>query len=215
MIEATQTVQAFASYQALATYASGFGLGASLIVAIGAQNAYVLKQGLMRQHVLLIVSICAVIDMTLIALGVGGMGVLIQHSPLLLTAVRWFGAAFLFLYGLRALVAAWRGAGHLDASAAEGASVRKTVMTVLALSLLNPHVYLDTVVLLGAIGARNGWPGDVYFALGAMSASVVWFFTLGFGARLLRPVFERDISWRILDGVIGIVMWSIAASLLL
>jgi L-lysine exporter family protein LysE/ArgO len=205
----------FESYQGLATYASGFGLGGSLIVAIGAQNAYVLKQGLLRQHVLLIVSICAAIDMALIALGVGGMGVLIQHSPLLLTAVRWFGAVFLFLYGLRAFVAAWRGAGHLDASVAESASVRTTVLTVLALSLLNPHVYLDTVVLLGAIGARNGWPGDVYFALGAMSASVVWFFVLGFGARLLRPVFERDISWRILDGVIGIVMWSIAASLLL
>ncbi len=207
--------QVFGSYQALATYASGFGLGASLIVAIGAQNAYVLKQGLMKQHVLLIVSICAAIDMTLIALGVGGMGVLIQHSPLLLTLVRWFGAVFLFLYGLRAFLAAWRGAGHLDAGVAEGASVRTTVLTVLALSLLNPHVYLDTVVLLGAIGARNGWPGDVYFALGAMSASVVWFFTLGFGARLLRPVFERDVSWRILDIVIGIVMWSIAASLLL
>ncbi len=209
------TATHFGSYQTLATYASGFGLGASLIVAIGAQNAYVLKQGLIGRHVLLIVSICALIDMTLIALGVGGMGVLIQHSPLLLTAVKWFGAGFLFLYGLRAFMAAWRGAGHLDAGADEGGSVRATVLTVLALSLLNPHVYLDTVVLLGSIGGRNGWPGSLYFALGAMSASVVWFFVLGFGARLLRPVFERDISWRILDGVIGLVMWSIAASLIL
>jgi L-lysine exporter family protein LysE/ArgO len=203
----------FDSYRMLATYASGFGLGASLIVAIGAQNAYVLKQGLVGRHVLLIVSICAAIDMALIALGVGGMGVLIQHSPRLLVVVRWFGAIFLFLYGLRALVAAWRGAGHLDAGGDEGGSVRTTVLTVFALSLLNPHVYLDTVVLLGSIGGRNGWPGNLYFAAGAMSASAVWFFTLGFGARLLRPVFERDISWRILDVAIGIVMWSIAASL--
>ncbi len=202
-------------YPVLAAYAFGFGLGASLIVAIGAQNAYVLKQGLAGRHVLLIVSICAAIDMTLIALGVAGMGALIQHSPLLLTGVKWFGAAFLSLYGLRAFVAAWRGAGHLDAGGVAGGSVRTTVLTVLALSLLNPHVYLDTVVLLGSIGGRNGWPGSLYFAAGAMSASVAWFFVLGFGARLLRPVFERDISWRILDAVIDVVMGAIAASLVI
>lgn len=197
------------------TYASGFGLGASLIIAIGAQNAYVLRQGLKREHVGLVVAICALIDIVLIALGVGGMGALITHAPALLTVVKYAGALFVFLYGLRAFHSAWKGPGHLDAAAGNGArSAFAVASTVFALSLLNPHVYLDTVVLLGAIGGRNPWPASVWFALGAMSASVTWFCALGYGARLLKPVFEKDVAWRVLDVLIGCVMWWIAWMLL-
>jgi L-lysine exporter family protein LysE/ArgO len=198
----------------LQTYASGFGLGASLIIAIGAQNAYVLRQGLRRRHVGLVVAICAGIDILLIALGVGGMGALIASAPGLQTVVKWAGALFLLLYGLRAFHAAWKGPGHLDAAAAETQTALGAGLTVLALSLLNPHVYLDTVVLLGAIGARYGWPANIWFAAGAMSASVLWFCALGFGARLLKPIFEKDAAWRVLDALVGVVMWAIAASLL-
>jgi L-lysine exporter family protein LysE/ArgO len=199
------------------TYASGAGMGASLIIAIGAQNAYVLRQGLKRQHVGLVVAVCAVIDMLLIAAGVAGMGALIARVPVLLTVVKWAGALFVFLYGMRAFHAAWKGPGHLDA-AANGAGAQSALTvgsTVLALSLLNPHVYLDTVVVLGAIGARHVWPANAWFALGAMTASMLWFGTLGFGARLLKPVFEKDVAWRVLDVLIGCVMWWIALMLIL
>jgi L-lysine exporter family protein LysE/ArgO len=194
-------------------FLSGAGLGASLIVAIGAQNAFVLKQGLKRRHVGLVVAICALIDMFLIALGVGGMGALIARAPFLLEVIRWAGAIFLFLYGARACHAAWKGPGHLEADNGEAQTALGAASTVLALSLLNPHVYLDTVVLLGGIGARYGWPGNAWFAAGAMCASVAWFAVLGFGARLLRPWFEKDISWRVLDMIVGCVMWWIAVAL--
>jgi L-lysine exporter family protein LysE/ArgO len=195
--------------------ASGFGLGASLIIAIGAQNAYVLRQGLKREHVGMVVSVCALIDIVLIALGVGGMGALITRVPVLLDVVKYAGAAFVFLYGLRALHSAWKGPGHLDATNANGAQSALAVgTTVVTLSLLNPHVYLDTVVLLGAIGGRNSWPANAWFALGAMTASVIWFAALGYGARLLQPIFEKDLAWRILDVLIGCVMWWIAWTLL-
>jgi L-lysine exporter family protein LysE/ArgO len=196
------------------TYASGFGLGASLIIAIGAQNAYVLRQGLKREHVGLVVAICALIDIVLIALGVGGMGALITRVPALLSVVKYAGSLFVFLYGLRAFHSAWKGPGHLDAAANGAQSAFGVATTVLALSLLNPHVYLDTVVLLGAIGGRNPWPANAWFALGAMCASVIWFCALGFGARLLQPVFRKDIAWRVLDVLIGCVMWWIAWTLL-
>jgi L-lysine exporter family protein LysE/ArgO len=198
---------------ALSTYVAGAGLGASLIVAIGAQNAFVLRQGLKRRHVGIVVTICACIDVTLIALGVGGMGALVRRAPVLLDVIRWAGAAFVFLYGLRAFIAAWRGPGHLNASEGESQTAMSATTTVLALSLLNPHVYLDTVVLLGGIGAQRGWPGNAWFAAGAMCASIVWFKTLGYGARLLEPWFEKDVSWRALDVIVGCVMWWIAATL--
>jgi L-lysine exporter family protein LysE/ArgO len=192
---------------------SGAGLGASLIVAIGAQNAFVLRQGLKRRHVGIVVSICALIDVLLIGLGIGGMGALIQRAPVLLDVIRWAGAAFVFLYGLRAFLAAWRGPGHLNAAAQESQTAMSAATTVIALSLLNPHVYLDTVVLLGAIGARHAYPGNAWFAAGAMCSSIVWFTALGYGARLLEPWFEQDVSWRVLDVIVGCVMWWIAASL--
>ncbi|SAL25532.1 lysine exporter protein LysE/YggA [Caballeronia choica] len=199
----------------LSSYLSGAGLGASLIIAIGAQNAYVLRQGLKRRHVGLVVAICAAIDVLLIGLGIGGMGALIARAPFLLDVIRWAGAIFVFLYGARAFLAAWRGPGHLDASDGETQTALGAASTVLALSLLNPHVYLDTVVLLGGIGARYGWPRNAWFAAGAMCASIVWFTTLGYGARLLQPWFEKDVAWRVLDVIVGCVMWWIAAALVL
>jgi L-lysine exporter family protein LysE/ArgO len=197
----------------LSSFLSGAGLGASLIIAIGAQNAFVLKQGLKRRHVGLVVAICASIDVLLIGLGIGGMGALISRAPFLLDVIRWAGAIFVFLYGARAFLAAWRGPGHLDASDGETQTALGAASTVLALSLLNPHVYLDTVVLLGGIGARYGWPRNAWFAAGAMCASIVWFTTLGYGARLLQPWFEKDVAWRVLDVIVGCVMWWIAAAL--
>jgi L-lysine exporter family protein LysE/ArgO len=194
-------------------FMSGAGLGASLIVAIGAQNAFVLKQGLKRRHVSLVVGICALIDVLLIALGVGGMGALIARAPFLLDIIRWAGAVFLFLYGARAFHAAWKGPGHLQVDTGDAQTALGAASTVVALSLLNPHVYLDTVVLLGGIGARYGWPGNAWFAAGAMCASIVWFTALGFGARVLRPWFEKDVAWRVLDVLVGCVMWWIAAAL--
>ncbi|AMM12851.1 amino acid transporter [Burkholderia sp. PAMC 28687] len=197
-----------------AVFLSGAGLGASLIIAIGAQNAFVLRQGLKRRHVGLVVSICALIDVLLIGLGIGGMGALIARAPVLLDVIRWAGAVFLFLYGVRAFHAAWKGPGHLQAENGETQTALKAASTVLALSLLNPHVYLDTVVLLGGIGAQYAWPGNAWFAAGAMCSSVIWFTTLGFGARLLRPLFEKDLSWRVLDVIVGVVMWWIAGMLI-
>lgn len=195
----------------------GMALGASLIMAIGAQNAFVLRQGILRRHVGVVVTVCAVCDMLLIAAGVAGMGGLIAAYPRFITVVTWGGAAFLFLYGLRAWRAAFRGAGVLQADGSRAAtqemSWQRAVMLVLMLSLLNPHVYLDTVILLGGIGAREASPGNVWFAGGAMIASVLWFTALGYGARLLAPLFSRARAWQILDGVVGLMMWGLCAGL--
>ncbi|MBG6237584.1 L-lysine exporter family protein LysE/ArgO [Mycetocola sp. CAN_C7] len=193
---------------------AGLGLGLSLIIAIGAQNAFVLRQGLRREHVLVLVLICALSDALLIALGVWGLGALIEQASWLLTVVRIAGAAFLTWYGIRSAIRAAR-PGTLDANPG-GAPIplRTAVLTALALTWLNPHVYLDTVVLLGSIGATYG-ERQWWFALGAILGSVAWFSALGFGSRLLRPLFAKPAAWRILDGVIAAVMIALAVSLLL
>jgi L-lysine exporter family protein LysE/ArgO len=193
---------------------AGLGLGLSLIVAIGAQNAFVLRQGLRREHVLWVVAICALSDAVLIGLGIWGLGALIESAEVLLVVVRVGGAAFLIWYGVRSALRAVR-PGTLDAEAS-GAPLpsRSAIVTVLALTWLNPHVYLDTVVLLGSIGATYGDDRWI-FGLGAVIGSVVWFTALGFGSRLLRPLFAKPLAWRILDGAIAVVMFAIAASLLL
>ena len=192
---------------------AGLGLGLSLIVAIGAQNAFVLRQGLRREHVVAIVLICALSDALLIALGVWGLGALIEQAGWLLAVVRIAGAAFLTWYGIRSAIRALR-PGTLDADPGGAPiSLRTAVLTALALTWLNPHVYLDTVVLLGSIGATYGdlqW----WFALGAVLGSVAWFTALGFGSRLLRPLFAKPVAWRILDGLIAAVMFAIAVSLI-
>jgi L-lysine exporter family protein LysE/ArgO len=193
------------------TALAGFTLGFSLILAIGAQNAFVLRQGLRREHVLPIVLTCALSDALLIAAGVAGFGALARALPWLEPVMRYGGAAFLLVYGARAFLAAWRGGEALQAGQAAG-SLRKALLTCLALTWLNPHVYLDTVVLLGSISAQYDRPA--LFAAGAMLASGVFFFMLGYGARMLAPWFARPAAWRVLDIVVGLVMWAIAAKLL-
>lgn len=192
---------------------SGFLLGLSLIVAIGAQNAYILRQGLLRQHVFILCLICALSDALLIAAGVAGLGTLIAKSPSLITVVTVGGAAFLFWYGL----SAFRRAMHPDglrAGNGGAVSLKAAVGTCLALTFLNPHVYLDTVVLVGSLSARFEGQARLAYGLGAITASFVWFFSLGYGARLLQPFFAKPSAWRILDCIIGIIMWAIAFSLL-
>ena len=193
---------------------SGLGFGLSLIIAIGAQNAFVLRQGLRREHVLPVVAICALSDALLITLGVGGLGSLLQVVPWLLVVVRVGGAAFLIVYGVLAARRAFRPSALIAADDGTTTPLWTAVATVLALTWLNPHVYLDTVVLLGSVAGTHGderW----WFGVGAVVASILWFTALGFGARFLRPLFARPIAWRILDGVIAIVMIAIAVSLLL
>lgn len=191
----------------------GFALGFSLILAIGAQNAFVLRQGLRKEHVFWICLTCAASDAVLIAAGVTGIGAITRMLPWFEPAMRYGGAAFLTWYGARSLLSAWRGGSALDTGQAEGASLRRSLLIVLALTWLNPHVYLDTVLLIGSISSQ--YDDRLSFALGAMTASFVFFFSLGYGASLLAPLFARPTAWRILDLIIGIVMWAIALKLLL
>lgn len=195
-------------------YLKGLGLGASLIVAIGSQNAHVLRMGLRRQHVALTVAVCVVCEMLLIAAGVAGIGALLAAHPALVAWARWGGAAFLVWYGLRSWRSAF-GRHALHASQADTPTRHAALTTVLAVTLLNPHVYLDTVVLLGSVAAQQGSDGKWWFALGAMSAGLAWFTLLGFGARLLSPWFARPLAWRLLDGAVGTVMLVLAGTLVL
>ena len=192
----------------------GFLLGLSLILAIGAQNAFVLRQGLLRQHVLVVCLVCALSDAILIAAGVAGFGVLVESHPGLPRLMTWFGAAFLAWYGLGRLRAAARPHALHPAERPAG-SRRAAVLACLAFTWLNPHVYLDTVVLLGGIAARYAPFDRTLFALGAMTASFAFFFTLGYGARLLAPLFLRPAAWRWLDLGVGLTMWLLALWLLL
>ena len=194
--------------------AAGFGFGLSLIIAIGAQNAYVLRQGLRREHVLAVVIVCAASDAILILVGVAGFGAVIGTMPCLLTTVRILGAVFLIGYALLAARRAILPCPLDTSTVGDATGLARIVMTTVALTWLNPHVYLDTVLLLGSIAATHGddrW----FFGLGATLGSVLWFTALGFGARLLRPVFSRPTSWRVLDIGIAVVMVAIAANLLM
>jgi L-lysine exporter family protein LysE/ArgO len=193
---------------------AGFATGGSLIVAIGSQNAFVLRQGLRQEHVLTIVAICASADALLILAGVAGLGEVIQAAPAALAWLRFAGAAFLAAYGVMALR---RALDPHQAVVERGAPItlRAAVATTLAFTFLNPHVYLDTVVLVGALANQHQGAERWQFAAGAATASVVWFTALGFGAKLLVPVFSRPVTWRVLDAVIAGVMFTLAASLLL
>lgn len=194
--------------------AKGFGMGAGLIVAIGSQNAFVLSSALRNQHVFLVAALCILIDVVLIIAGVWGLGSLIQQFPALLKLATWGGALFLFIYG----GLAFRRALHPSQLMADNTaipSVQAAILTTLALSLLNPHVYLDTVILLGSIGGQLPKPQPFWFALGAALASLTWFSLLAWGGRRLAPWFAKPMSWRVLDTVVGVTMWAIAVSLLL
>ena len=196
----------------MASALSGFALGLSLILAIGAQNAFVLRQGLRGEHVVAVVLACAVSDAVLIAAGVAGFGALVEAAPWIVEAFRWGGAAFLLLYAARAARSAWRGGAALAPDGGAG-GLGAALATCLALTWLNPHVYLDTVILLGSVSTQA--EDRAAFGAGAVAASFAWFAALGFGARLLRPLFARPGAWRALDAGIAVVMAALAVALIL
>ena len=198
----------------LNSYLQGLAVGLSLIIAIGAQNAFVLKQGLKKQYVFWVCLICAVSDAVLIAMGVAGFSTVLQHFPHIIQFTRWGGAAFLIYYGWQHAKQAIQSSQILQAQVAEEQNLAQCLLLCLGLTWLNPHVYLDTVILLGSISTQFPQTRH-WFALGAMSASCLFFFILGYGARVLRPVFANPISWKILDGLIALTMWGIALSLVL
>ncbi|PJJ55152.1 LysE/ArgO family amino acid transporter [Compostimonas suwonensis] len=201
------------SSPALLVALSGFAAGASLIIAIGAQNAFVLRQGLRREHVLVVVAICALSDAILIALGIAGIGALVTTAPVVLDIVRWLGAGFLIAYAVFAARRAIR-PGRLDAGGPAATTLAAAVLTCLALTWLNPHVYLDTVLLLGSLASTHGDTGRWIFGAGAVLASILWFAGLGHGARLLSRFFARPLAWRILDAAIAVVMFTLGVLLL-
>ncbi len=194
-------------------FIAGFALGLSLILPIGAQNAFVLRQGLKGQHVFAVAFTCAASDAVLITLGVFGFASLMNSFPSLTDIMRYGGAAFLFAYGIKSLIAAFRVSEGLNPMDDKTASLMATLATCLAMTWLNPHVYLDTIVLLGSIAAQYGEQIQMFWA-GAIIASIVFFFSLGYGASWLRPLFVKPAAWRILDGAIAIIMFTIAVQLL-
>ena len=191
----------------------GFGTGLALIVAIGSQNAFVLRQGIRGEHVAAVVLVCSVSDALLIAAGIAGIGALIDANPVVVEVARYAGAAFLVGYGAMAARRAIR-PGALTASGHQKAlRARAAVSTVLALTWLNPHVYLDTVLLLGSVANQQAQDLRWWFGAGAIAASFTWFSALGFGARIVRPFFARPSSWRLLDGLIAVVMLALGLRL--
>lgn len=194
----------------------GFIVCFGLIVSIGAQNAFLLKQGILKQHVFWIALICFVCDVALMSLGVLGLGTLISQSPLASIALALFGAVFLFTYGSRSFIAAYHGSSQLLATQEKSKSgLKKAVLITLAITLLNPHVYIDTVVIVGGIGGTLSFDEKLLFLSGALICSFVWFFGLGYGAGLLAPYFEKRRTWQILDFITGLIMYLIAISLLI
>lgn len=197
----------------LGVYLQGFGVSSGLIVAIGAQNAHVLAQGVRRNYPLLIALLCALSDAVLIVLGIGGVGALVAKQPLLNWVATWGGAAFLAFYGLLAFRSAVRG-GVLEADGPELSSLKRVVLSTLAVTYLNPHCYLDTLVLIGGLSGQFQGVERVLFGAGAVSASFVWFFSLSLGAGMLAPIFRKPVAWRVLDTLVGGVMWTIAVLLI-
>ncbi|NTJ41639.1 amino acid transporter [Agrobacterium larrymoorei] len=195
------------------TYLTGFTMGLTLIVAIGAQNAFLLRQGLRGDHVFAVCLVCALSDAILMLVGVTAFRQIAAILPALEPAMRYAGAAFLLWYGAKSLQSALKSSQVLVAASGAAAHLSTTLITCLALTWLNPHVYLDTVVLIGTLSTQ--FPGaETEFAIGAMTASCVFFFTLGYGARFLRPVFANPSAWRVLEGIIALTMWLIAVKLL-
>jgi L-lysine exporter family protein LysE/ArgO len=191
----------------------GFLLGGGLIVAIGAQNAFVLRQGLLRSHVFILCLICALSDALLVAVGVAGLGTFIEQNDALLKPVAIAGSLFLFAYAIIAARRAIRPHG-LDVGSQKAPTLKVALATVLAFTFLNPHVYLDTVVLVGSLSARFAGIERLAFGAGAVIASFVWFFALGYGARWLAPIFALPIAWRVLDAIIAVVMTLLGLSLI-
>jgi L-lysine exporter family protein LysE/ArgO len=198
----------------ISRFIEGFATGAGLIVAIGVQNAFVLKQGLLRRHLLVVALFCALSDAVLIALGVGGFGTLLAQNEILILVAKWGGAAFLFWCGFKSFRAVFKNEAMKIEMDGQSISVKATLISLAMFTFLNPHVYLDTCVLLGTISSQFTNEGRLFFGLGAVASSFVWFFSLTFGAQLLLPLFQKPISWKILDFLIGCIMWTIAVLLL-
>ncbi len=198
----------------ISAFTTGFALSATLIIAIGAQNAFVLRQGLRREHVLIIVAFCAMADLLLIGAGVAGLARVLGDAPRLTLALTAGGSIFLTWYGTRALVRARTVSSMSVSEDSSPISLRRAVAQAAGFTFLNPHVYLDTVLLMGSIGARQPSDLRLWFVGGAAAASGAWFTSLGFGARLLRPVFRTARAWQVLDTLVGITMLALALSLL-
>ncbi len=198
----------------MTTYLSGFSLGLSLILAIGSQNAFVLKQGLKNQHVFIVCLVCAVSDALLISFGVAGFGAIVEKFPQIEQIARFGGVLFLAVYSILSFRSAFTENHALETHVQTKGSLLKVVSVCLAFTWLNPHVYLDTVVLLGSISTQYQ-PDEMQFAIGAITASFVFFFSLGLGARFLSPLFSRPKSWKILEFIVGVMMATIAISLII
>ncbi len=192
----------------------GFLTGLSLIIAIGPQNAFVLKQALQKNHLFLTAFLCAAIDALFILIGIAGLGIILTSNPFLLGIAKWGGAGFLIIYGLKSFLSVFKREAFIVHKESNKPSVQKTILILLGLSFLNPHMYLDTCVLLGTIGGQQPLPDRYFFALGAIIASFAWFFSLCYGGKYLLPLFKKPIAWKILDFLIGCIMWMIAAFLL-
>ena len=196
-----------------ANFVAGLASGLALTVAIGAQNAFVLRQGIRREHLLPIVVICSTADAFLISVGIGGVGLILQQHAEIIVFARQAGALFLLAYAAHAFRRAWVGQQALSANG-EGASLGVAILSCLGFTFLNPHVYLDTVILLGTLGNQHGPDGRWLFCMGAVSGSVLWFFSLAYGARLLTPLFRRPAAWRVLDSLVALTLLTMAVGLL-
>lgn len=194
-------------------FLTGFGVSLSFILAIGAQNAFVLKQGLKQQHVGIAVGICTVTDALLIGAGVAGFSWVTAEAPWLTATLLYGGAVFLILFGVSSFYSAWVGMSALEAAGGTEQSWQSVFLTCIAVTWLNPHMYLDTIVLIGSVSSQYPEEGLTFWG-GAVAASAIFFVSLGYGARLLAPIFAKSLAWRILDILVGCLMWAIAFSLL-
>lgn len=197
------------------TLLQGYSVAFGLIMAIGPQNAFVIKQGIAKSHVFIVALLCSVIDTLMIIIGTSSAGKFISGSPYLLQITKYGGAGFLFFYGAKSFYNSFFLTHSIaDEHVKNTSTLKATILALLAFSFLNPHMYLDTLVLIGTIGAQVSEDLRIYFTLGAIAASFVWFFSLVYGAGFLAPLFKKSLSWKILDFFVGIIMWSIGVSLL-
>jgi len=196
------------------SFLKGLSIGLGLIMAIGVQNAFVLKQGILRNHVLMIVLLCSFIDALMIIIGVSSLGSIFTAHEMLIALTRWAGALFLLYYGTKSFISFQKSHNLTIDDQSQNLTQRQAIITTLAFSFLNPHLYIDTCLLIGTIGSHMLYGEKLYFAMGACLASFIWFFALGFGARYLRPFFARPLSWKILDFIVGCTMYIIAISLI-
>ncbi|EXI61797.1 LysE family transporter [Mannheimia granulomatis] len=195
-------------------FIQGFVVCFGLIVSIGAQNAFLLKQGILKQHVFWIASLCFLGDVLLMTVGVLGLGMIISELPILSLIISLLGALFLLTYGSRSFISVFKSTDYLTASGETATSLQKALMITFAITFLNPHVYIDTVVIVGSIGGKLSFEGKMYFLAGALICSFLWFFGVGYGARLLSPYFAKRRTWQILDAITGLIMYFIAFSLI-